>query len=53
MNMNKYYVTGYSPRFGNWVAETYECASMTKAKERFITQYPTLKTIKAYVLRRD
>jgi hypothetical protein len=49
--MQKYYVTGFSARFGMWVAETYECRSMSKAKERFTTQYPTLKTIKAYALR--
>ena len=51
--MNKYYVTGFSPRFGMWIAETYDCRSMTKAKERFALQYPTLKTVKAYVLRQD
>ena len=51
--MCRYYVTGYSARFGNWVAEVYECRTMVKAKERFVTQYPTLKSIKAYALRTD
>jgi len=49
--MQRYYVTGYSARFGNWIAEVYECRTMTSAKERFIVQYPTLKSVKAYALR--
>jgi len=49
--MQRYYVTGYSARFGNWIAEVYECRTMTSAKERFIMQYPTLKSVKAYALR--
>jgi hypothetical protein len=47
----RYYVTGWSGRFGMWIAESLEARNMTVAKERFTTKYPTLKTIKAYKLR--
>lgn len=47
----KYFVTGWSPRFGYWMTETYECKNMEAARKRFVTQYPTLKTIKVYPLR--
>jgi len=49
----RYYVTGWSNRFGNWVAEHLEAKNMVVAKERFTTKYPTLKRIKAYKLRRE
>jgi len=51
--MQRYYVTGYSPRFGNWVSEVYYCNTVEMAKKRFALQYPTLKTVKAYALRQD
>ena len=47
----RYFVTGWSARFGQWVTEVYECATMENAKRRFATQYPTLKQIKVYPLR--
>ena len=47
----RYYVTGWSNRFGNWVAEVLEAKSKQSARERFTFKYPTLKTIKAYKLR--
>ena len=47
----KYYVTGWSNRFGNWVAEVVEAKSMEVAKFRFGLKNPSLKTIKAYKLR--
>ena len=47
----KYYVTGWSNRYGNWVAEHLEAKNMQVAKERFLTKYPTLKKLKAYKLR--
>ena len=47
----KYYVTGWSGRFSMWIAESLEAKSKAVAKERFVTKYPTLKTIKAYKLR--
>jgi len=47
----RYCVTGWSARFGYWVTDMYECTNMESAKKRFITQYPTLKQIKVYLLR--
>jgi hypothetical protein len=47
----RYYVTGWSNRFSNWIAEHLEAKNMVMAKERFVTKYPTLKRIKAYKLR--
>lgn len=49
--MTRYYVTGWSARFGNWHAEVFECKNMELAKKRFLASYPTLKQIKAYPLR--
>jgi len=46
----RYYVTGWSNRFSNWIAEHIESKNMVMAKERFTTKYPTLKRIKAYKL---
>jgi len=47
----RYFVTGWSPRFGHWMTEMLECATMEAAKKRFITMHPTLKQIKVYPLR--
>ena len=47
----RYYVTGWSGRYGAWIAEALEAKNKTTAKERFTTKYPTLKTIKTYKLR--
>ena len=47
----RYFVTGWSARFGQWITEQYECNNMEAAKRRFVTQYPTLKQIKVYPLR--
>ena len=49
--LGKYYVTGWSPRFGTWVAETYDARTMEAARERFAVLYPTLRNVKAYALR--
>lgn len=47
----KYYVTGWSARFGMWVGEVIEAASMTQATTRFKALNPTLKRTKAYLMR--
>ena len=47
----RYFVTGWSPRFGHWMTEMFECATMEAAKKRFTTMHPTLKQIKVYPLR--
>ena len=49
--MVRYYITGWSARFGNWQAEVLECLSMEAAKLRFLAEHPMLKHIKAYPLR--
>jgi len=49
--MGRYYVTGFSARFSNWMCETIEAKSMDAAKQKFTARYPTLKRIKAYALR--
>lgn len=49
--LGKYYVTGWSARFGCWMSESFEARTMEAAKERFRTMYPTLKQVKAYALR--
>jgi hypothetical protein len=51
--MTRYYVTGWSARYGNWHAEIFECMSMEYAKKRFLASYPTLKQIKVYPLREN
>ena len=43
--------TGWSGRFGMWIAESLEAKSKAVAKERFLSKYPTLKKIKLYKLR--
>lgn len=48
--LGRYYVTGWSPRLGCWMHETFEAKTMEAAKQRFVTRYPTLKTIKVYAL---
>ena len=49
--MTRYMVTGWSARFGHWLTENYECKTREAARERFVTQYPTLKMVKVYALR--
>ena len=49
--MTRYYITGWSARFGNWQCEVFECKNMEAAKKRFLTSYPTLKMVKVYPLR--
>ena len=49
--MSRYFVTGWSARFGHWVTEQYECKNMEAAKKRFVTAYPTLKQVQVYLLR--
>ena len=40
--LSKYYVTGWSGRFGMWIAEHLEAKSMAVAKERFSTGRPAV-----------
>lgn len=49
--LGRYYVTGWSARYGCWMCETFEAKTMEAAKQRFTCMYPTLKRIKAYALR--
>lgn len=49
--LGRYYITGWSPRFGCWMCETFDAKSMEAAKQRFKAMHPTLKQIKAYSLR--
>lgn len=49
--LGRYYVTGFSSRFGCWMSETFEAKSMASAKQKFVARFPTLKRIKAYALR--
>jgi hypothetical protein len=51
MKLWVYAVTGWSPRFGQWVTEPIEAQSMEAALRRFRTHYPTLKQVKAYALK--
>lgn len=48
--LGRFYVTGYSTRFSNWMCETLEAKTMEAAKQKFVARYPTLKKIKAYAL---
>lgn len=48
--MIRFYVTGFSTRFSNWMCETIEAKTMDAAKQKFTARYPTLKKIKAYAL---
>lgn len=50
MGLNRYYIAGWSARFGTWMGEVIEAANMEAAKKRYITKYPTLKQITAYRL---
>lgn len=49
--LNRYYVTGWSARFGMWVGEVIEAINSLAATDRFTTTNPTLKKVKAYRLR--
>jgi hypothetical protein len=49
----RYYVTGFSERFGMWVAESIEAKNMKVAKVRFKISNPMLKKLKAYKLRSE
>lgn len=53
MGLNKYYVTGYSARFGMWMCEVIEAMNMEAAKRRYSVGNPTLKNIRAYQLREE
>lgn len=48
--MTRYYVTGWSARFGCWMCEAFEAKSLEAAKQRFLARYPGLKRIKGYAL---
>lgn len=51
MGYGRYMVVGWNARFGCWTTELFECMTMNAAKQRFVTQYPTLKQIRVYPLR--
>lgn len=46
----RYYVTGWSKRFGCWMPEVIEAANKAAAKERFAAKCPTLTRLKVYRL---
>jgi len=50
---SRYYVTGWSRRFGDWIAESIDTTSAKLAKEHLKTKYPSLIRLKAYALRGD
>ena len=50
---SKYYVTGWSRRFGDWIAESIDTTSAKQAKEHLKTKYPSLIKLKAYALRTE
>jgi hypothetical protein len=49
--LGRYFVTGFSTRYGHWMSETFDAKSMESAKQKFVARYPSLKRIKAYTLR--
>jgi len=49
--LGKFYVTGFSSRFGNWMCEVVEAQTMESAKQKFQFKYPNLRQLKAYALR--
>lgn len=49
--LGRFYITGYSARFSNWMCDTIEAKSLEAAKQAFTAKYPNLKKIKAYALR--
>ena len=50
---NRYYVTGWSRRFSDWIAESVDTSSMKLAKEHLKTKYPSLIKLRAYQLRTE
>jgi len=48
MKLCRFYVTGWSDRFGHWVADSIETTTRKQARERFKLANPTLKRIKIY-----
>ena len=50
---SRYYVTGWSRRFGDWIAESIETTSAKQAKEHLKIKYPSLIKLKAYALRTE
>lgn len=49
--MCRYYVTGFSARFGCWMCEVFEAKTLEAAKQKFAARFPYLKRIKGYALR--
>lgn len=49
--LGRFYVTGYSVRFCNWMCEMVEAKTMEAAKQKFQAKYPNLRQLKAYALR--
>lgn len=46
--MAKYYITGWSARFGNWESETLSAKRRKDALELFRMMNPTLRRIRVY-----
>lgn len=49
--MTRFYVTGWSARFGCWMCEALEAKSLESAKQKFCAKHPALRRIKGYALR--
>ena len=49
--LGRFYITGFSTRFGSWMCETVEAKTMEAAKQKFQHKYPGLRQLKAYALR--
>lgn len=49
--LGRFYITGFSARYGCWMCETIEAKSLEAAKQKFAVRFPTLKKVKAYALR--
>ena len=48
--MIRFFVSGWSGRFGLWHSEVIEAQSKAAAKERFVALRPSLKNVKVLVL---
>jgi len=47
----KYFVTGWSPRFNEWMTEVFDAKDIEAAKLRYWLKHNSHKKIKAYRLR--
>jgi hypothetical protein len=53
MKVTRYFVVGWSKRFGDWVTESVETTSAQLAKEHMKVKYPSLTKLKTYVIRTE